>query len=161
MEATALLADLRRERIDVVIRHGLGDYPGLDVQVLIAPPLIPVASLRLLTEGPKIREAIDYLAYPPLQESERNGWHLWLRAIGVENDPHSERGPAFASDLLLVHAVEAGQGTALVREIHTRAEIASGRLAVAFEWFWPSRFAYYAVSLPGATQRVPLSLFLA
>ncbi|MBF3253071.1 transcriptional regulator, partial [Pseudomonas aeruginosa] len=26
---------------------------------------------------------------------------------------------------------------------------------------WPSRFAYYAVSLPGAAQRAPLSLFLA
>uniref|UniRef100_UPI001496206D LysR family transcriptional regulator n=2 Tax=Pseudomonas TaxID=286 RepID=UPI001496206D len=48
VEATALLADLRRERIDVAIRHGLGDYPGLDVQALMAPPLIPVASPRLL-----------------------------------------------------------------------------------------------------------------
>ena len=114
VEATALLADLRRERIDVAIRHGLGDYPGLDVQ-----------------------------------------------AMGVEDDPRSERGPAFADDLLLVRAAEAGQGIALVREIHARAEIASGRLAVALERPWPSRFAYYAVSLPGAAQRAPLSLFLA
>ena len=70
------------------------------------------------------------------------------------------RGPAFADDLLLVRAAEAG-GIALVREIHARAEIASGRLAVALERPWPSRFAYYAVSLPGAAQRAPLSLFLA
>ena len=69
VEATALLADLRRERIDVAIRHGLGDYPGLDVRALMAPPLIPVASPRLLAEGPEIREAIDCLAYPLLQES--------------------------------------------------------------------------------------------
>lgn len=69
------------------------------------------------------------------------------------------RGPAFADDLLLVRAAEAGQGIALVREIHARAEIASGRLAVALERPWPSRFAYYAVSLPGAAQRAPLSLF--
>ncbi len=161
VEATALLADLRRERIDVAIRHGLGDYPGLDVQALMAPPLIPVASPRLLAEGPEIREAIDCLAYPLLQESERNDWRLWLRAMGVEDDPRSERGPAFADDLLLVRAAEAGQGIALVREIHARAEIASGRLAVALERPWPSRFAYYAVSLPGAAQRAPLSLFLA
>ncbi|MBH9348871.1 LysR family transcriptional regulator [Pseudomonas aeruginosa] len=161
VEATALLADLRRERIDVAIRHGRGDYPGLDVQALMAPPLIPVASPRLLAEGPEIREAIDCLAYPLLQESERNDWRLWLRAMGVEDDPRSERGPAFADDLLLVRAAEAGQGIALVREIHARAEIASGRLAVALERPWPSRFAYYAVSLPGAAQRAPLSLFLA
>lgn len=90
VEATALLADLRRERIDVAIRHGLGDYPGLDVQALMAPPLIPVASPRLLAEGPEIREAIDCLAYPLLQESERNDWRLWLRAMGVEDDPRSE-----------------------------------------------------------------------
>ncbi len=141
--------------IDVAIRHGLGDYPGLDVQALMAPPLIPVASPRLLAEGPEIREAIDCLAYPLLQESERNDWRLWLRAMGVEDDPRSERGPAFADDLLLVRAAEAGQGIALVREIHARAEIASGRLAVALERPWPSRFAYYAVSLPGAAQRAP------
>ncbi|VCZ02512.1 Glycine cleavage system transcriptional activator [Pseudomonas aeruginosa] len=157
VEATALLADLRRERIDVAIRHGLGDYPGLDVQALMAPPLIPVASPRLLAEGPEIREAIDCLAYPLLQESERNDWRLWLRAMGVEDDPRSERGPAFADDLLLVRAAEAGQGIALVREIHARAEIASGRLAVALERR-PSRFAYYAVSLPGAAQRAPLAV---
>ncbi|MDI2532719.1 LysR substrate-binding domain-containing protein [Pseudomonas aeruginosa] len=147
VEATALLADLRRDRIDV--------------EALMAPPLIPVASPRLLAEGPEIREAIDCLAYPLLQESERNDWRLWLRAMGVEDDPRSERGPAFADDLLLVRAAEAGQGIALVREIHARAEIVSGRLAVALERPWPSRFAYYAVSLPGAAQRAPLSLFLA
>ena len=132
VEATALLADLRRERIDVAIRHGLGDYPGLDVQALMAPPLIPVASPRLLAEGPEIREAIDCLAYPLLQESERNDWRLWLRAMGWRTT-RAARGPAFADDLLLVRAAEAGQGIALVREIHARAEIASGRLAVALE----------------------------
>ncbi|HCF2343702.1 LysR substrate-binding domain-containing protein [Pseudomonas paraeruginosa] len=161
VEASAQLADLRRERIDVAIRHGLGDYPGLDVQALMAPPLIPVASPRLLAEGPALCEAADCLAYPLLQEAERRDWRLWLQAMGVADDPRMDRGPAFADDLLLLRAAEAGQGIALVRDIHARAEIASGRLALALDSPWPSRFAYYAVSLPGAAQRAPLSQFLA
>ena len=29
VEATSALVDLRRDRVDVALRHGLGDYPGL------------------------------------------------------------------------------------------------------------------------------------
>jgi LysR family glycine cleavage system transcriptional activator len=44
VEATSELVDLRRDRVDVALRHGLGDYPGLEVTCLMAPVLTPVAS---------------------------------------------------------------------------------------------------------------------
>lgn len=44
VEATSELVDLRRDRVDVALRHGLGDYPGLEVLPLMAPVLTPVAS---------------------------------------------------------------------------------------------------------------------
>src|SRR6201998_2462274 len=40
--------DLRREPIDLAIRHGLGKYPGFEATWLVAPELIVVASPDLL-----------------------------------------------------------------------------------------------------------------
>ena len=42
--------DLRREPIDLAIRHGLGKYPGFEATWLVAPELIVVASPDLLKD---------------------------------------------------------------------------------------------------------------
>ena len=160
VEASSALADLRKQRVDIAIRHGLGDYPGLEVTHLMAPELIPVASPRLLADGPSIDGPADCLAYPLLQDSDRTDWRLWLQAFGVEDDPRLERGQAFDEDFLLVRAAEAGQGIALVRDIYAREEVRAGRLAVALDRPWPTEFAYYAVTLPQARERPAVAAFV-
>ena len=155
VEASSGLVDLRRNRVDIAIRHGLGDYTGLDVQFLFALTLLPVTSTALLARGPAISEPIDCLAYPLLQDSARADWSLWLKAFGVEDDPRATHGPSFEDDFLLIRAAEAGQGLALIRDVHARDEIAAGRLALALDRPWPTRFAYYFVTLPGAAKRRP------
>jgi LysR family glycine cleavage system transcriptional activator len=161
VEASSALADLRRGRVDVAIRHGLGDYPGLEAIHLMAPELIPVASPALLAKGPPLEEPADCLSYPLLQDSDRADWRLWLKAFGTEDDPRIERGPSFDDDFLLIRAAEAGQGIALVRDIYAREEIAAGRLELALERPWPTEFAYYAVTLPDATERPEIAHFIA
>lgn len=152
VEATASLVDLARDRVDIAVRHGLGDYPGYESRRLIAPVLLPVASPALLAGGPPIRAPADCLAHPLLQDSDRADWLLWLRAFGVE-DARAERGPSFEDDVLLIRAAAAGQGIALVRDIYAREEIENGRLALAIDRPWPTRFAYYAVTRSRATER--------
>ncbi|MEK0267780.1 LysR substrate-binding domain-containing protein [Stenotrophomonas rhizophila] len=160
VEASSALADLRRDRIDIAIRHGLGDYPGLVSRPLAAPVLLPVACPALLAEGPPIHSAVDCLQYPLLQDSDRSDWSLWFRALGLPPDPRVERGPAFDDDVLLIRAAEAGQGIALVRDLYVEAEVASGRLAVVLDHPWPTRFAYYAVTLPCAEENPGIAAFL-
>ena len=155
VEASSGLVDLRRDRVDIAIRHGLGDYAGLDVQSLFALTLLPVTSPALLAKGPAISEPIDCLAYPLLQDSVRTDWTIWLKALGVEDDPRASHGPSFEDDFLLIRAAEAGQGLALIRDVHARDEIAAGRLALALDRPWPTRFAYYVVTLPDAAKRRP------
>ncbi|GLQ10632.1 transcriptional regulator [Devosia yakushimensis] len=161
VEASSTLADLRRERVDVAVRHGLGDYPGLEAVQLMAPELIPVASPALLANGPEIREPADCLAFPLLQDANRSDWRLWLQAQGVDGDDRVERGPSFDSDFLLVRAAETGQGIALIRDIYAREEVAAGRLAIAIERPWPAEFAYYVVTLPGGADRPAVGQFVA
>ncbi|AZS79142.1 LysR family transcriptional regulator [Achromobacter spanius] len=161
VEATSELVDLRRDRVDVALRHGLGDYPGLDVRPLMAPVLMPVASPTFMqNQQAVIREARDCLNYPLLHDSDRADWPLWLKAHGVDDDARVERGSAFEDDFLLIRAAEADQGLALVPEAYAQDEIAAGRLVQVLDKPWPARFAYYAVTRPGAAERAQVRAFL-
>lgn len=157
VEATPALVDLRRDHVDVALRHGLGDYPGLDVVPLMAPVLVPVAAPGFAAA---LAEPADCLDYPLLHDADRADWPLWLSAHGVVQDARAQRGNAFDDDFLLIRAAEAGQGLALVPAAHAQEEIAAGRLVQALDKPWPARFAYYAVSRPGAVQRPEVRAFI-
>lgn len=147
VEATSELVDLRRDRVDVALRHGLGDYPGHEVNFLMAPVLTPVAAPEFLkAHQAQISEASDCLDFPLLHDGDRADWPLWLKAHGVADDTRAERGSAFEDDFLLIRAAEAGQGLALVPQAYAQEEIAAGRLVQVLDKPWPARFAYYALT---------------
>ncbi|MDD0975928.1 LysR substrate-binding domain-containing protein [Pseudomonas fontis] len=160
VEATSNVADLRRDRVDVALRHGLGVYPNLQVTRLMAPVLVPVASPALVAASSAIAQPQDCLDYPLLHDSERADWSLWLTAHGVAKDPRAERGSAFEDDFLLIRAAEAGQGLALVPVEYAREEIAAGRLVQVLDKPWPARFAYYVVTRADAMQRDEVKAFV-
>ncbi|HEI8866279.1 TPA: LysR family transcriptional regulator [Serratia odorifera] len=160
IEATSTLVDLRRDRVDIALRHGLGDYPGLDVTPLMAPVLIPVASPSLFNHGQRPLAPADCLDYPLLHNSDGTDWPLWLRAQGVVDDARAERGNVFADDFLLIRAAQASQGLALIPQAYAHSEIAAGRLMQVLDRPWPAKFAYYIVSRPGAAKRPEVRAFI-
>lgn len=160
VEATSSPVDLRRDHVDVALRHGLGDYPGMDVTPLMTLVLVPVASPTLLLGQQQLREPADCLNYPLLHDNERADWPLWLKAHGVALDGRAERGSTFDDDFLLIRAAEAGQGIALVPEAYAEQEIAAGRLMQVMDKPWPARCAYYIVTRPGAAQRPEIRAFM-
>lgn len=160
VEATSALVDMRRDHVDVALRHGLGVYPGLQVSRLMAPVLVPVASPALLTANSNLSEPQDCLDFPLLHDSDRADWPLWLNAHGVGKDPRAERGTAFEDDFLLIRAAAAGQGLALVPQEYATEEIAAGRLLQVMDKPWPARFAYYVVTRPDAMQRDEVRAFV-
>jgi DNA-binding transcriptional LysR family regulator len=56
--------DLKREPVDLAIRHGLGKYPGLEATWLVAPELIVVASPEFLKGCAPLKRPADCLAFP-------------------------------------------------------------------------------------------------
>ncbi|MDF3160633.1 LysR substrate-binding domain-containing protein [Pseudomonas proteolytica] len=160
VEATSAIADMRRDRVDVALRHGLGVYPNLHVTHLMAPVLVPVASPALVPANAVLTQPQDCLEYPLLHDADRADWPLWLSAHGVGNDPRAERGSAFEDDFLLIRAAEAGQGLALVPVEYAKEEIAAGRLVQVLDKPWPARFAYYVVTRPEAMQRDEVKAFV-
>lgn len=160
VEATSAVVDMRRDRVDVALRHGLGVYPGLHVTRLMAPVLVPVARPGLIPRDAVIRTPQDCLNHPLLHDSDRADWPLWLAAHGVAADPRAERGTAFEDDFLLIRAAEAGQGLALVPSEYAADEIAAGRLVQVLDKPWPARFAYYVVTRPDAIERPEVKAFV-
>src|SRR5690625_4266268 len=59
IDASARLVDLHTEDVDVGIRHGLGDYPGLHVERLPAQEVFAVCSPALLSGTHPLRQLAD------------------------------------------------------------------------------------------------------
>lgn len=160
VEASSTLIDMKRTHVDIAIRHGLGYYPELKVTRLMTPELVPVASPSFFPSGIPIKEPIDCLNYPLLQDADRADWTLWLAAQGISYDQRADRGAEFEDDFLLIRAAEAGLGLALVPSAYAKEEILAHRLIQVLDKPWPSRFAYYIVTKPDAENRSEVHDFI-
>jgi LysR family glycine cleavage system transcriptional activator len=158
VETDLRVVDLHTEPVDIAIRHGLGDYPGLVATPLISPALIVVGSPALIEKHGPLKRAGDCLKLPLLHDHTRQDWRLWFEAHGVAT-PERLKGPAFSDGTLIVRAAVAGQGLGLVREFYAAEELAAGRLVRALDVTWPSRFGYYLVATAEALQRPAVRAF--
>jgi LysR family transcriptional regulator, glycine cleavage system transcriptional activator len=79
VEASTRPVDLKREPIDLAIRHGLGKYPGLESTWLVAPELIVVASADLLKNRAPLRTPADCLAFPAASRLQPPGLAALVR----------------------------------------------------------------------------------
>ena len=150
--------DLKREPVDLAIRHGLGKYPGLEATWLVAPELIVVASPEFLKGCAPLKRPADCLAFPLLHDFNRQDWPFWFEAHGVAA-PNCKKGPAFSENHLIVRAAVAGQGLALIRDIYADDDLRSKKLVKALTVNWPVQFAYYAVATSEALQKPAVRRF--
>lgn len=160
LETDARLIDFRHEPVDLGIRHGLGEYPGLETHRIAAPGMVVIASPELLARGPVLREPADCLHFTLLQDIHQRDWALWFKVLGVEASK-ARYGPSFSDDGLLVRAVVEGQGLALVREFFATDGLMAGKITRALDISCPVEFAYYLVGLPETFERPAVKRFLA
>ncbi len=152
------MTDFARQDVDIAIRFGAGDYPGLRVDRLMGEYLFPVCSPRL-TEGEHGVGCAEDLRYVPLiHDDDYSHWRTWLTAAGVSN-VNPERGTIFTDSSMLLEAAVAAQGVALAREVLARSELETGRLVRPFEMSLPAHFAYYVVSPEETADRPKVRLF--
>jgi LysR family glycine cleavage system transcriptional activator len=152
------LADFSRDGVDVAIRHGMGQYPGLASQRVLTVEMVPVAAPALVVEHGKPKEPADLLQWPRVNDADRKGWRLWFEAQGIE-DAGPARGPSFDDAGLLLQAVLAGQGAALLPAAMMVPEIAQGRLVQLSKATWLEDFAYYLVCPEGSRDRPKVAAF--
>lgn len=153
LDPSPALRPLEPGGFDAAIRHGTGDWPGLEVRALMPAPLVVVASPDLL-DGP-FEGATEALAgLPWLSELEQNEASLFLARQGVAKALSG--GVMHLPGNLMLDAARAGHGLAVVTEVLVAGDIASGRLQVVLRD--RTERAYYLVTRPGV-QRPPLRAF--
>ena len=157
ISATMELADLRRDAVDVAIRFGWGDYPGLEVHKLTAETTTPMCSPALLAGARPLREPADLrhhvlihddsMAFDPTAPD----WRMWLKAAGIEGVDVS-RGQHYSFGDHAIQAAVNGAGVLLGRQSLAGDDLAAGRLVMPFELCLPVKPAYYLL-LPPPGQR--------
>lgn len=154
--------DFDRDDVDISIRFGNGDYPGLKVDRLFEDVVFPVCSPKLLAGRKPLREPRDLLQHNLIHiDFEAQGavwpnWRMWMLAAGIREFDDA-RGLHFGQTSLALQAAIDGHGVALGESSTTADDLAAGRLVKPFELSLkaPPQFAYYVVS-PFETADVPM-----
>lgn len=142
VRASAALADFRRDDIDVAIRYGSGNYPGVVTEFLMDDVYFPVCSPRLA--GGRLPRSPADLSDHLLLRSDNEFWQPWFAAAGVDL-PEPLRGPIFNDTSHVLQAAVEGQGIALARSSLIGNDLVNGLLVQPFAITVPSPFKYYLV----------------
>jgi LysR family glycine cleavage system transcriptional activator len=135
--------------VDVAVRYGKGDWPGLVATKVMTEEIFPVCAPSLLAGQNALKEPADLAKHTLLHDEMREDWAMWLAAAGVTGvDPN--RGPGFDDSGLLIQAAVEGLGVALARSALVEDDLEDGRLIRPFGIGLPAASAYYLVHATGA-----------
>src|SRR4029077_7632252 len=132
VSATMHHVDFAREDVDLAIRHGNGDWPGLDAVNLCGEELFPVCSPALLKSRRGVHSPEDVLQFPLLHLDDRRDWSRWLEVAGAAGEGLLH-GPILNHASMLIDAAINGQGIALARTTLVAADLIDGRLIRPFQ----------------------------
>ncbi len=150
IDASHRLVDFVREDVDIGIRYGPGDYPGLRVDRLLTDEVFPVCSPRLRAGPHPLRIPDDLRWHTLLHVDLATGdpccpdWRMWLLAAGV-GDIDPTRGPQFSLSSMALQAAIEGHGVVLNSRVLVADDLVAGRLIKPFDLSFPVSFAYYVV----------------
>lgn len=131
--------------IDIAIRYGTGDWPGLDASPLFYSHLVVVAAPSLVGDR-AITDPGDLVDLPWVQEFGTSESTDWLRRKGLSSVRVG--GMTQVPGNLLLEGVRQGQGVSLTVWHWVEDDIAAGRLRLLFQESEDT--GYFIVTRPGA-----------
>jgi len=161
---TLEMIDFEREGVEIGIRYGRGDYPGLVTELLLSSEVSPVCSPLLLRGKRRLDRPEDLRHFTllhdesPLHDDTHPNWTMWLRAAGV-TDIDVSHGLHFDSASSSLSAAVEGVGVALGRSALVDKDIAAGRLVRPFDLRLASDFGYYVVYPEKSLKRPKVAAF--
>lgn len=154
------LVDFRRDGVDLGIRFGRGDWPGLYVERLFCPREFPVCAPTLLEGKHSLRKPADLEKFTLLHDMTHRHWAQWLELAGAEN-VDSQTGMVMEDMNILLQAAIEGQGVALASRPLVTADLKAGRLVKPFDIELPVELSFYAVCERGREAEPAIKSLLA
>lgn len=145
------LADFTVQGIDIGVRYGKGEWPGLVAEKLMDEWIFPVCSPHWLARGKQLRSPRDLTGQPLIHDLSVEAhlgfiaWPTWLQRAGAP-EVDASRGMQVNNSAAVLQAAVDGHGVALARSVMAQDDVASGRLLRLFPSITvASELAYYVV----------------
>lgn len=131
------LVDFARDDVDVAIRGGRGDWPGLCAHYLMRMPLMALASPAYLERVPPVRTPDDVMRLQRISPDD-SWWRVWREQVGGEVADGAPAGIKMDTQIAEGQAAIAGAGVAVLNPVLWKSELETGRLvpvidALAFD----------------------------
>lgn len=139
------VVDLRRDQVDLAVRYGLGDWPGLEATPLIAADYTVVGAPSLIGDR-NVEGFSDLEGLPWIFETAHKEARRWVIASGL--DAENTVMHEVATFGMVMGAVRNGQRLTVAASTMVEAEIAQGKL-VALMRHRPANLGYYIVHPKG------------
>ena len=157
LQSSSGLVNFEREPVDVGLRYGRGNWPGLRSERLFGEWIAPVAAPALVARMENV-DPRDLSRWPLLGEpSSSTRWSDWFGRIG--GTPPARYVAQFDSLDALRHAALEGLGVALGRMVTSKSLIDAGRLQVLGDRYLRVEEAYWLVYPPRSQEHRGLQLF--
>ncbi|MDH6231187.1 LysR family glycine cleavage system transcriptional activator [Mesorhizobium soli] len=154
VDTSSRLIDFAREDVDVAIRSGSGDWPGLARHFLFKTEFSPMLSPKLAASIGGLKEPADLLRLPILDPGDP-WWREWFAAVGVPTDALAARPrSSMGAQAYEANAAMAGHGVAILTAAMFPNELADGRLIQPFDLVANDGNSYWLV-YPEARRNVP------
>lgn len=138
------LTDFRRDGIDVAIRFGGGDWPGLQAEPLALSAFVVVAAPHF-TKARDLKGLMKLTGQDWFFSGASSEQQIWGKAIGIDFKAIGAR--EMANNGLVASAVRAGLGVSLQAKTLVAPDLASGQLISLHEGD-PEGLGYYLVTRP-------------
>jgi len=137
------MIDLESEGVDVVIRSGKGDWPGLTSHFLLTQTFTPVCSPHYIAREGRPETPGQILNHVLIDRNDI-WWPIWFEAAGLPRDAPVKRTSIDVNtqQMAAILAV-AGSGIALVSPAFVGEDMKSGRLIQLFDVMAKSGSDYF------------------
>ena len=153
IDANVALVDPSFSDVDVCIRVGGGDWPGVRAAKILDHRVYPVCSPAIARQ---LKSPGDLATVPIIRDADAMfGWDVWLGPNGLDTAMLGE-GPVFSDASLCLDAAIAGQGVFLAWETLANDAVNMGRLVAPFPGRYRTGIAYWFITARegGAKPRV-------
>jgi LysR family transcriptional regulator, glycine cleavage system transcriptional activator len=131
------LVDFAREDIDIAIRAGKGEWPGLCAHFMMRMPIVALASPDYLASVRPVRTPDDVMRLQRISPDD-GWWTLWREQVGGAVAHDAPTGLRMDTQIAEGQAAISGAGVAVLNAMLWQGDIDAGRLvpvidAVAYD----------------------------